>query len=251
MIKSYYYNGQIKKFITAFANVFSGLQVKTGDNGCGVATVDVPIRYGSADRVVTAIGANDAAVPHTLPIMSCYMSGLNIAPERLHGVNGVDRRTYLEQGGVFPDDVKAIRRVMPIPYNMEMDLSIYASNTDQMYQILEQILILFDYDMQVQFNDSPFDWAKISKITLLGLTNEENYPTGIDKRMIIWSLQFELEIWLSPPYEVRQNIIQKIKLRMGDMDKMVLDEYDVNGELVPFSADGVYFETEITDESQG
>ena len=35
-----------------------------------------------------------------------------------------------------------------------MELSIYASNTDQMYQILEQILILFDYDLQVQFNDA-------------------------------------------------------------------------------------------------
>lgn len=245
MIRNYYYNGQLRKFVASFASVFSGLQVKTGDHTCGIETIDVPIRYGSSDRVVAALGNNNTAAPHSLPIMSCYMTGLNIAPERLHGVNQVDRRTYLEQGGVFPDDVKAIERVMPIPYNMEMELSIYASNTDQMYQILEQILILFDYDMQVQFNDAPFDWAKISKISLLGITNEENYPMGTDRRAIIWSMQFEMPVWLSPPYEVRQNIIQKIKLSFGDLDKMTFDEYDVNGELVPFSADGLYFQETI------
>lgn len=246
MIKNYYYNGQLKKIITSFANVFSGLVVKTGNSDCGIADVVVPIRYGSSDRVVAAIGSNNAQTPHTLPIMSCYMTGLNIAPDRLHGVNQTDRRTYLEQGGVFPNDVKAIKRVMPIPYDIDMELSIYASNTDQLYQIIEQILILFNYDLQFQLNDSPFDWTKISKIILNGITNEENYPMGPDRRALIWTLQFGLPIWLSPPFEVRNEIIKTIKQRFGDMDKMVLDEYDANGELIPFSVDGVYTETTIT-----
>lgn len=237
MIKTYFYNKQLKKFILGFANVFAGLRVRTGQQAdLTVKELEVPIRYGSTDRVVAAIGGSHTQnKQHTLPMMSCYMTSLDMAPDRLHGVNQSDRRTVLEQGGVFPDDVKAITRVMPIPYDMIMELSIYASNTDQLYQILEQILMLFDYDMQLQFNDTSFDWTKISKIFLQGVTNEENYPMGVDRRMIIWSLSFKMPIWLSPPLDVRTDVIRQIQIRLGDLSDFHLNEFDENGELVPFT----------------
>lgn len=236
MLRHYYYNHQLKKFITGFGNIFAGLQVQTGLDACGERNmIDVPIKYGSSDRVTSAIGAaNTQNKQYTLPMMACYMSNLNLAPERMHGVNQVDRRTVLEQGGIYPDDLKGVKRLMPIPFNMEMELSIHASNTDQMFQILEQILMLFDYDMQIQFNDAAFDWTKITKVTLVGLTNEENYPMGVERRNVIWTLQFELPIWLSPPMELRKEIVQEIRLRIGDVDNLTLDEIDDEGNLVPF-----------------
>lgn len=240
MIRHYYYNKQLKKFILGFANVFAGMHVTGGLDGAGnLITMDVPVRYGSSDRVTAAIAAgNTQNKLHTIPMMSAYMTGLELSPERLHGVNQVDRRTMLEQGGVFPDDVKSLTRVMAIPYNMQMELAVYASNTDQMFQILEQILILFDYDLQLQFNDAPFDWTKIAKLYLRSMQNEENYPMGVDRRMIIWTLQFELPVWLSPPIEVRNDLIQSITVRIGDLDNLTLDEIDENGELVPFGSVG-------------
>jgi hypothetical protein len=248
MFKNYYYNSQLKKFIIGFANVFSGLQVATGTTDCGVEMIDVPIRYGSQDRVVASLGAsNTQNKQHTLPIMSCFMTNLDLNPERFKGVNQVDKRTYLEQGGVFPTDVKSVSRLMPIPYDMQMELSIYASNSDQMYQILEQILMLFDYSMQIQFNDAPFDWTKITKLELVGISNEENYPATTERRNIIWTLEFTLPIWLSPPYEVRQNIIESIRIRLGDMNNLVLDEVGPDGELMPFATDAsIYYVDTIT-----
>ena len=237
MIRNYYYNQQLKKFIVGFANIFTGLKVRTGLDGCGEITeVEVPIIYGSRDRVVSAIGAsNTQNKQYTLPMLACYQTGLELDPNRMKGVNQVDRRSYLEQGGIFPDDIKSIKRVMPVPYNMQMELAIHASNTDQLYQILEQILILFDYDLQLQFNDASFDWSRITSLFLLGITNEENYPTGIDRRVIIWSLSFSLPIWLSPPIEVRNEIIRAITLRFGDLSDFTLDEIDENGNLAPFT----------------
>lgn len=237
MIRHYYYNQQLKKFIIGFSNVFTGLKVRTGMDGCGqISEIEVPIIYGSRDRVVSAIGAsNTQNKQYTLPMMACYQTGLEMDPTRMKGVNQVDRRTFLEQGGVFPDDIKAIKRVMPVPYNMQMELAIHASNTDQLYQIIEQILIMFDYDLQLQFNDAPFDWSRITSLFLTGINNEENYPLGIDRRVLIWSLTFTLPIWLSPPVEIRKEIIQGIALRIGDMADFVLDEIDENGELAPFN----------------
>lgn len=237
MIRNYYYNQQLKKFIVGFANIFTGLNVHTGMDGCGeISELEVPIIYGSRDRVVTALGAsNTQNKQYTLPMMACYQSGLEMDPNRMKGVNQVDRRTYLEQGNVFPTDIKAIKRVMPVPYNMQMELAIHASNTDQLYQILEQILIMFDYDLQLQFNDAPFDWSRITSLFLTGINNEENYPAGIDRRMLIWTLTFTLPIWLSPPVEVRRDIIQAIMLRIGDLAELKLDEIDENGNLAPFT----------------
>lgn len=245
MIKNYYYNSQLKKYIIAFANIFTGLNVKSGTDGCGnITTMIVPIRYGSSDRVVAAISSSNTQNKlHTLPIMSCYLTNLDLAPDRMHGVNQTDRRTYLDQGGVFPSDVKSIHRVMPIPYNMEMELALYTSNTDQLYQILEQILILFDYQLQLEFNDAPFDWTKQTMIELIGLSNQENYPIGIDKRIIQWNFQFKLPIWLSPPLEIRNNLIEQIKIRLGNLESLTLDEIDENGNLIPFSE--IYAEFDI------
>ena len=237
MIRNYYFNQQLKKFILGFANIFAGMQVMGGLDGAGnPVKMEVPIRYGSSDRVTAALAAgNTQNKLHTVPMMACYMTGIELAPDRMHGVNQVDRRTYLEQGGVFPQDVKSIQRVMAIPYNMQMELAIYASNTDQTFQIIEQILMLFDCTLQLQFNDAPFDWTKITTLTLTSMQNEENYPLGPDRRVIMWTMSFELPIWLSPPIEVRNDLIKNISIRIGELDSLTLDEFDADGNLVPFS----------------
>jgi hypothetical protein len=221
-----------------FCAIFAGLSVRTGKMADGtIGEITVPIRYASADRVVEALGANNATQNklHTLPMMAAYMTSLELAPERLHGVGGIDRRTFLEQGGVFPNDVKTITRVVPIPYNMMMELSIYASNTDQMYQMLEQILMLFDtYSLQFQFNDKFWDWTRLTTVELLSIGNEENVPQLTERRVIVQTLSFSLPVWLSPPAEIRKEIIQEINIRLGDIDGFNLDQIDEHGNLAPF-----------------
>lgn len=240
MLKEYYYNQQLKKATIVFANIFANMKVRTGKNACGeIEEVAVPIRYGSSDRVAAAIATgNTQNKLHTLPIMSCYMTGIEPAPERKHGHGTFDRKSYLEQGGVFPDDVKFIKRLMPTPYNLTYELSIYASNTDQAYQIIEQIMIVFDFDVQVQFNDSPFDWAKITRVTLDSIGNEENYPAGTDRRIIVWNLSFTFEAWISPPAEVKEGLIKNIMLNFAVMDDpekgCKILEVGEDGELAPF-----------------
>jgi hypothetical protein len=212
--------------------------VKTGKDGCGdITDVAVPVRYGATDRVAAAIGASNTQNNlHSLPMMSAYMTGIELAPERQKGIGTQDRRTYLPQGGVYPTDVQVIQRVMPIPYNLTFELAVYTSNTEQAFQILEQIMILFDYTMQVQFNDAAFDWAKITTVTLdSGPRNETNYPVGTDRQIIIWTFPFTFETWLSPPMEVRNDLIKQIMVNIGDIENYVLNEYDENGNLVPFT----------------
>ena len=241
-ITSYYYNKQINRYILQFANVFAGLSVRTGKGADGQITeLEVPIVYSSKDRVVASIGAGHTENRlHTLPLMSCYLTGIELAPERRKGVNQMDRRTYMPQGGIFPDDVSVVYRLMPVPYNFSFELNIYASNTDQAWQIVEQLTMLFDPTLELQTSDKNLDWTKISSIELTGLNNEENVPAGTEKRMIIWTLTFTVAAWISAPADIKHNIIQKIILRYGDLGGFTLYEYDENGEPAPFSDDSLW-----------
>lgn len=249
MIPFYYYDGQIRKYLLQFCNIFAGLKVQTGKGECNEPEfMTVPIRVGSKDRVVAALEAgNTQNKPLSLPMMAASVTGLSLSPNR-KGVGVVDRRVYLPMGGVFPDDLRSVVRVMPIPYIMSVELAIYASNTQQLHQILEQVLVLFDPVLQIQTSDGAFDWTKLVSVELTGINNEENYPPGGDRRIITWSLNFEMPIYISAPLDVRDEIVRKIIIRVGDMDGFQVDEFDENGELVPFE-DGSDYGTIIVDGS--
>lgn len=237
MLDNYFYDRQLRGYILQFASVFAGLQVHTGKGQDGVVTaISVPCVVGNRDRVVSAImqgNTNNAPIP--IPTMSVNLQGLELAPERRKGVGVQDRKTYLPSQGLFPDDLKVAHRIMPIPYNANFELAIYASNTDQLHQILEQILLVFDPVLQIQLSDAPFDWTKITHIELTGINNEENYPVGQDRRILVWSLNFVMPIYLSAPMDLKRNVIEQINLRFGHLDSMALNEVGSDGELVPFS----------------
>lgn len=235
-INNYWFDGQLRDYVKQFCGVFAGLHVKYGKDANGEHTfTQVPITVGNRDRVVAAIQAKHTQnVPFALPIMSAYLQSIELAPERRKGVGTVDRRRYLEPGGLFPNDLQVIYRAMPIPYNVSMELSIYASNTDQLHQILEQILLIFDPFVQIQKNDKLFDWTRLTQVELVGINNEENYPVSQDKRIVQWSLNFSMPIYLSAPLDIKDTIINEIIVRLGNLDGFSLYEYDDNGDLQPF-----------------
>ena len=236
MIDFFFYEGQLKSYLIQFCNIFSGLKVQTGKGECDVPEfMSVPIVIGSRDRVVAAIQAgNTQNRPFALPIMAANMQGLELNPER-KGVGVVDARTFLPQGGVFPDDLRTVKRVMPIPYVMSVDLAICTSNTMQTHQILEQLLMLFDPTLQIQTSDAAFDWTKITSVELVGISNEENYPAASDRRVINWTLSFRIPIYISAPVDVRDEVVRKIVIQIGDLDQFVLREFNDDGELVTFA----------------
>lgn len=250
MITNYAYSAQLERYIKQFSAIFAGMQIKTGKRENGLARMlDVPVRYGSTDRVVGSImNRNTQNTPINLPIMSTYLVDIGMAPARRHGVNFVDNRVSLPRGGVFPNDLEVIERVMPIPYDLTMEASVYASSTIEGFQILEQIMLLFDPTIQIQTTDAFFDWTKLTTVELLGISPEENYPMGSDKRILTWNMQFMMPIWITPPANKRSEIVETIKINIGNLDDFVLNEYDDQGEPQPFGDNGLYTSVEIDED---
>jgi len=233
--KGYFYNQQMKNYILQFMAIFTGLQVMVGKSaGHAERLIDVPIHYGHKDKVVAAIFAdNTQNMPIRVPTMSAYLKDMQISEKRMKGT-GTERRTpYVPLGGLIPDDIKVVHQRMPIPYDITMELAIYASNTDQFFQILEQILPLFDPQLIIQTSDAPFDWTKIVSVKLTSLALETNYPIGTDKRIIQGSIGFEIPIYIDTPADIRRDFVEQIYIRIGEInysdDSDILSELDQQG----------------------
>lgn len=228
--QAYWYNDQLKRYIIQFMTIFSGLQVSIGktEGTNETALIPVTIHYGNHDRVVASLMAeNTQNKPIRLPCMTAYMQSVDLAPELMHGI-GVERRnSYVPTGGLLPNDVQVVHQRAPIPYKMTCQLGIYASNTDQHFQILEQILMLFDPQLTVQTSDAPFDWTRLTTVKLTGITIDQQHPLGTDRRIIQSTLMFEVPVYLGSPADMRKDFIKVINMRLGLLDSSVTAPDDI------------------------
>lgn len=219
----FFYDNQLRNYILQFMAVFAGLKVQIGKlDDREASLIPVHITYGAKDRVVASIfGDNTQNKPIRLPAMSAYMNGLDMAPDKRKGVGVSRRETFMPSGGQFPDDIRTIEQLMPVPYNALLDLTIYTSNRDEHLQILEQILMFFDPILQIQISDDTFDWRKISTIELLNINFEENYPSGTDRRIIQTTCSFMLPVYIAVPAKIKNNWIKDINMRIGVISQSI------------------------------
>lgn len=220
---TFYYDGQIKRYLVQFMSIFSAMQVITGkrdDNEPQL--IKVPIHYGNKDRVVAHILADNTQNKLLrLPIMSANLTAIDLAPELRKGVGGERRQTYMPRGEVFPDDLKTVHQLMPIPYRARAEIAIMSSNTEQKLQILEQILMIFDPSIQLQTSDALLDWTKLTTVELDNIGIEENYPTGTDRRILVTVLSFNFPIYIAAPSNIKSEYIKEIFVRIGVVSQNV------------------------------
>lgn len=214
---NHFYNKQIRNYILQFMAVLSGFQVEVGSSEQqDPRLIDVPVHYGSKDRVVASIlSENTQNKPLRLPLVGVHMNNIQVSPELRKGV-GTERATsHLPRGGLIPDDMQVEYNYMPIPYKLQMEAALYTSNMNEHLQFLEQILVLFDPSITIQTNNDTFDMGKLTSVELIDVSYDENYPAGPDRRTLQTTMYFEMPIYLSVPRQTRQNIIEKIQYRVG------------------------------------
>ena len=212
--RPYYYNKQIKKYLVQTMSLFTGFQIE--HNG---ERIDVPVQYGSKDRVAASI-ANGGTQnkPLRLPIISCHMKAIKLDNARFKGIGTERVSQYVPLGGMIPNDARTVHQLMPVPYTMTVDVTIYTSNVDSHWQLLEQLAILFNPSVQIQISDSHFDWQRITKVELTGISYDEVFPIGNNRRIEQSTLTFEVPIYIGVPANVRNQIIQQITLLIGAYD---------------------------------
>ena len=208
----FFYDGQIRRYVTQFMRVFIGFKYQAGDGDERL----VPVMYGDLTRqVASIIKDNSENKMPTVPRISCYITGLELDTSRLADSTFVSKvnireRTYEDVAGqrVYGTEQGAgytVERLMPTPFKLKVKADVWTSNTDQKLQLLEQILILFNPSLEVQTTDNYVDWTSLSVIYLTSTNfSSRSIPQGTDTDIDIASLEFEMPIYISPPTKVKK-----------------------------------------------
>jgi len=217
----YFYDAQIRRYLLQFMRIFGEFKVSEGKRDSVTYYNKVPVRYSDMSRMVAHIltkgGEN---MVNSTPFIASSIQSLLIARDRTQDPTLVSKMQVAEreydtgtasyetgQGNLYSTD-----RIMPVPYNLTMQVDIWSSNTDQKLQLLEQVLILFNPSLQLQQNSNPLDWSNIFEVELTDIQwSNRSIPAGVDETLDVATLTFVMPIWLSPPAKVkRQKIINAI-----------------------------------------
>jgi hypothetical protein len=231
---NFFYDKQIRKYLQQFMRFFAGFSVQMGlDSNTNPVYQTVPVRYGDSSRMAATILKNNSEnTLNTVPFISAYISNITQAADRRTNPTHQEQiqvyekkfdhltGTYLNEAG----NTYSVHRYMPVPYDLELKVDIWTSNTDQKLQLLEQILVLFNPSIDLRTNDNIFDWSRINYIELTNTTwSTRSVPAGTEDALEVSSLTFKVPIWINPPALVtRQQLIYNIinTIRTGAQDEL-------------------------------
>jgi hypothetical protein len=179
-MQQFFYDAQIRRFMLQFARIFSNFQIEYGrDDAANPTLIRVPVRYGDATRQAqTIIQENSANSMPSTPLITFYISALDYDRPRMqepYFVNKIQvrQRAYdpdtqeyeTTQGNAF-----TIERLMPVPYKLTINCDMWTSNTNQKFQLFEQIATLFNPALEIQSTDNYIDWTSLSVVELEQVT---------------------------------------------------------------------------------
>ena len=234
-LTQFFYDAQIRRFLLQVTRIFSNFQVEYGyetDNPQKAALYRVPVRYGDASRqAATIIQQNSANALPSTPLITFHVTNLNYARDRVQdpyfvekqNVRQRDWNTESESYETTQGTAFTIEKLMPVPYDLEINVDIWTSNTNQKLQILEQILTLFNPGLEIQSTDNFIDWTSLSVMYLEQTTwSSRNIPQGTDDPIDIATLRFVMPIFISPPAKVK---------KLGVVEKVISSIYDSGGDI--------------------
>lgn len=191
MNQSPFYNATIKNTVTAFGNLFTGIQiVRTGTGAAsGVTqTVAVPLSYSNKEKWIQRVqqqpDVDSKAIYDTLPRLAFEMTSLSYDASRklprLGTVAGTPNSTFT-----------------PVPYNIGFDLFLISKTQEDGLQVIEQILPAFapEYTVTISAGASGSGNTQEVPIVLNSVASQDTYEGSLnDRRLIVWTLQFTAKI---------------------------------------------------------
>lgn len=206
----YFYDGQIRRYLTQIVRAFSNFSYKDGDGDIKA----IPVMYGDITRqVASIIRDNSENKLPSAPRMGVYITGLQMDRNRLSDSSYVSKINLRERE--FDNNTKTylseqaksytVERLHPTPYTLNVNVDVWSTSTDQKLQILEQIFMLFNPDLEFQTTDNYIDWTSLSVLQLDNINfSSRTIPAGTESEIDVSTLSFTTPIWISPPVKVKK-----------------------------------------------
>ena len=210
----YFYNEIFRSVIISFGSLFNGLEIKHKNNDNTVSVIKVPLAYGPTQKFLARLQQQadlNKPIQMTLPRMSFEFNGLQYDPTR--------KVTQTQQFYVTnPSDGTQVKKAyLPVPYNMNIELSIMCKLNDDALQITEQIIPYFQpaYQIPIKFltGDNANDKKDVA-VNLDNITMEDDYEGNFDtRRALVYTLRFTAKTYLyGPVSDVSNDVIKKVQI---------------------------------------
>jgi hypothetical protein len=229
---NYFYDGQIRRYISQFMRVVSDFYVAFGaDRNGNIAYQRVPVMYGDQSRqAATILRNNSESTINAVPAIAVYVSNLAYDQTRLQDPSftqtmQIRQRQFDPITGTYSDEQGqsySVERMMPAPWKLTLKVDIWTSNTEQKLQIQEQLAMLFNPSLELQSTDNYIDWASLTVVNLTDCTwDSRTVPTMGDEPISIATMTFEIPIWISTSVQVKKmGVIQRVLTNIQDLDTM-------------------------------
>ena len=209
----YFYHEILRKTIISFGTLFNGLTIKHKDSDDDTTSViKVPLAYGPTQKFLARLEQSpdlNKAIQITLPRMSFEFQGLTYDPTR----KVTTTQTFLS--GASADKASEKKTYMPVPYNMQFELSIMCKLNDDALQIVEQIVPYFQpaYSLAVDLVSTIGEKRDIP-VTLENITMDDQYEGDFStRRVLLYTLRFSAKTYLfGPVSSTTTDIIKKVSI---------------------------------------
>ena len=173
-----FYFGSIRKYIILFGTLFNDIMIERVDQNTGdvLKRIKVPLSYGPKDRYLVRLKENPdllRQINQILPRMAFEIKSVTYDADRK--LNTVGRNKFvIENEG---NSIKA--QYNPVPYNLDIQLSVLARNADDATRIIEQILPFFKPEWTTTINLIPEMGIKMDiPVVLKSVKYEDTYEIG-------------------------------------------------------------------------
>ena len=212
MFETYFYHEILRKTIIAFGTLFNDIEIKHKDSaGNGFSQLKVPIAYGPMQKFLARIEQSPnlrKEVAITLPRMAFEMVGIAYDPVRKSST----MQTFKV---VDQSNNKITKAFMPVPYNVNIRLSIMTKLNEDALQIVEQILPYFQphFNLTVNLVEQIGETRDIPMV-LNSIQMDDDYEGDFTtRRSLVYTLDFTAKTYLFGPVDTgNDNIIKKVQV---------------------------------------
>ena len=207
----YFYHEILRKTVIAFGSLFNEISIQHTNNSNQVSSIiKVPLAYGPTQKFLARLEQSpdlNKSTAITLPRMSFEFTGLVYDSTRKVSTT----QTFTVKDPTNGSEIK--KAYMPVPYNMQFELSIMAKLNDDALQIVEQIVPYFQpsYNLTVELVESIGEKRDIP-IILENITMQDDYEGNFTtRRVLLYTLRFTAKTYLfGPVSSATKDTIKKV-----------------------------------------
>lgn len=234
MLGTYTYHEIIRKTVVGFGTLFNNIEVRR-TKGSRTEVMKVPLAYGPKQKFLARLRqvgdlSTKDATQITLPRISFEMQGISYDATRKVSPTQYIRHTSGDTTN---------KGFMPVPYNINFELSVLAKNQDDALQIIEQILPIFQPSFNITLNLVPdLGEKKDYPVTLTSVDYDDVYEGDYDtRRTLVYTLQFVAKSYLYGPVQDKSSeLITKAIVDIAT-DSKVTAAREVRYQVTPDPAD--------------